>query len=214
MPRIVNHDARRQEIARAAWRVIRRDGLERASLRTIAKEAGCTTGVLTHYFRDKDQLMLFTLDGTMGDVVGRVTGALGLKVGRARFEAWADALADLLPSTRSDGWRAWFAFLGRAFNHSGLLAEQRHRYARYRAVLVDQLRHFVAERVIRADIDVDVAADHIMAMIDGLGIGTVVDPGRFTPAWRRRLLRDHLEGLLVTPKPGAAGRKRRKPLAK
>lgn len=31
-------------------------------MRAIAQELGSTTGVVTHYFRDKDELMLFVLD--------------------------------------------------------------------------------------------------------------------------------------------------------
>ncbi len=59
MPRVVNHDERREEIAEAAWRVIERHGPDGANLRKIASEAGHTTGVITHYFRNKRQLMVF-----------------------------------------------------------------------------------------------------------------------------------------------------------
>src|SRR5689334_21892522 len=55
----VRADTARQEVARATWAVVEREGLSGASMREIAREAGCTTGVLTHHFRDKDELMLF-----------------------------------------------------------------------------------------------------------------------------------------------------------
>jgi AcrR family transcriptional regulator len=42
---------RRLDVSEAAWRVIAREGLDRTSLRAIAQELGCTTGVVTHYFR-------------------------------------------------------------------------------------------------------------------------------------------------------------------
>jgi AcrR family transcriptional regulator len=48
MPRVVNHKERREEIVEAAWRVIEREGLAGADLREIAREAGYTTGVITH----------------------------------------------------------------------------------------------------------------------------------------------------------------------
>ena len=59
MPKLVDHDLRREEVAEAAWRVIGRDGIEGATLREIAREAGFTTGVIQHYFRDRDELLAF-----------------------------------------------------------------------------------------------------------------------------------------------------------
>ena len=50
MPKVVDHDERREDVAEAAWRVIGRDGLEGATLREISREAGFTTGVIQHYF--------------------------------------------------------------------------------------------------------------------------------------------------------------------
>ncbi|NES43712.1 TetR/AcrR family transcriptional regulator, partial [Moorena sp. SIO2C4] len=53
---------RRLEVSEAAWRVIVREGLDRTSMRAIAQELGCTTGVVTHHFRDKQELILFALN--------------------------------------------------------------------------------------------------------------------------------------------------------
>ncbi|MEL6124504.1 MAG: helix-turn-helix domain-containing protein, partial [Bacteroidota bacterium] len=52
---------RRLEVSEAAWRVIVREGLDRTSMRAIAQEMNCTTGVVTHYFRNKEALILFAL---------------------------------------------------------------------------------------------------------------------------------------------------------
>ena len=38
MPKIVDWDARRDEILSATWRVIARDGIARATIRAIARE--------------------------------------------------------------------------------------------------------------------------------------------------------------------------------
>ena len=66
MPKVVDHEKRREEIAEATWRVIERAGTEGANMREIAREAGQTTGVVTHYFRDKRELMAFAF-GLMVD---------------------------------------------------------------------------------------------------------------------------------------------------
>src|SRR3954453_10940390 len=57
MPKEVDHDQRREELLEAVWRVIARDGMEGATIRAIAKETGWSTGVLAHYFGDKDDII-------------------------------------------------------------------------------------------------------------------------------------------------------------
>src|SRR5215470_13060809 len=59
MPKKVDHNRRREEIASFTLGLIRRGGLENATLRRIAKEGGFSMGVLTHYFRSKDEIIAF-----------------------------------------------------------------------------------------------------------------------------------------------------------
>src|SRR5258708_30924463 len=57
MPKMVDWDARRDEILSATWRVIARDGIAKATVRAIAREAHCSAGVLAHYFDDKADIL-------------------------------------------------------------------------------------------------------------------------------------------------------------
>ena len=50
MPKIVDHDERREEILSAAIRVIDSVGLDNTTTRAIALESGYSNGVLSHYF--------------------------------------------------------------------------------------------------------------------------------------------------------------------
>src|SRR3546814_6543679 len=47
---------RRQLILEAAQRVFERDGLEKTTVRAIAKEAGCTTGAIYPWFDGKEAI--------------------------------------------------------------------------------------------------------------------------------------------------------------
>jgi len=58
MPKIVDHEERRAEVLEATWRVIATRGLDAATVRQIAKEAGVSSGVLAHYFTDKDDILV------------------------------------------------------------------------------------------------------------------------------------------------------------
>lgn len=64
---------RRREVAEALWRVIVARGMEGASMRHVAGEAGVSVGMLQHHFRDKDEMLMFALD-SMTEQVGRRMG--------------------------------------------------------------------------------------------------------------------------------------------
>src|ERR1700685_2259716 len=52
-------EERKQAIARATCRAILEQGLHRVNLRDIARALGTTTGPLQHYFRSKEELLLY-----------------------------------------------------------------------------------------------------------------------------------------------------------
>src|SRR5580692_11843445 len=61
MPKIVDHDKRRDEIALVACRVVAEHGFEKASMVRIARGAGYTTGMLAHYFDSKQDIVIAAL---------------------------------------------------------------------------------------------------------------------------------------------------------
>ena len=82
MPKIVDHELRRQELLAATWRVIARTGIIGVTTREIAREAGVSTGVLAHYFADKEELLAAALRLSHQQVYARVhertQGLLGI----------------------------------------------------------------------------------------------------------------------------------------
>lgn len=59
MPKIVDHEKRRLELVEATWRIIASRGIESATMREIATEAGFANGALKPYFPTKDDLLSF-----------------------------------------------------------------------------------------------------------------------------------------------------------
>ena len=57
-----DHEAKRRELLRAATSVIAEEGLANTSLRKVAQRAGCTTGAVTYYFADKEELVTSVAD--------------------------------------------------------------------------------------------------------------------------------------------------------
>jgi AcrR family transcriptional regulator len=66
MPKIIDYDARRQEIAAKAASVLARDGILEANLGKVADSCGLGRTTLYQYFRNIGELVEFTLAETFG----------------------------------------------------------------------------------------------------------------------------------------------------
>lgn len=62
MPKVVDHDERRRQIAAAVADIAATDGLVDVSFRTVAKRAGVSVSLIQHYFGDKANLLRTTLE--------------------------------------------------------------------------------------------------------------------------------------------------------
>jgi AcrR family transcriptional regulator len=177
MPKVVDHEQRREELAAAVWRLASREGLDAVTIRGVSAEAGWSTGALHHYFSDKEQLLLFAFQ-TVADRVGR-------RVATAREEAGeplelARALLAIglpLDDERRDETRVWFAFLGLALTRPPLARAQRLAYDAWRRLVADALRDARERGDIEEDVDVEREAAALVALVDGLAVQASFDPG-------------------------------------
>lgn len=76
MPKIVDVEERKRVIAEATWQVILEKGMEGATVRNIAKEAGLSLGALRHYFSNQDELLVYAMDLVMENVNRRIAEVL------------------------------------------------------------------------------------------------------------------------------------------
>ena len=181
MPRVVNHEERREEIAEAAWRVIEREGLAGADLREIAREAGHTTGVITHYFRDKRELMTFAF----GLLVDRSTA----RMARASAEAGLlEALAQILPldEERRRETAVWLALVSASLTDPQLAEGLRLRYRQAREAMLPVFRTALEE--VPGEDPEDIG-DELLAVVDGITVDALSDPERYPPGRQLVLLR-------------------------
>lgn len=88
MPKIVDHDERRLELVDATWRIIARQGLESATMREIAMEAGFANGALKPYFPTKDTLLEFAFSHVFNRTNQRVAEVTAGKTGLAALRAF------------------------------------------------------------------------------------------------------------------------------
>jgi AcrR family transcriptional regulator len=179
-------------VARATWAVIRRKGLDRTGIRDIADELGSTVSVVTHYFRTRDELIRFACDEVFAAYRSQLFSRAGDAAGLERLARNLEGGLPVAPG-RERGWEVWIAFLGHAIGRPASRAEEARRQAGLRGLLVAELERLRAEGAIGPGPDLELEADLLMAVIDGLGIGRVMQPDRYDPDRVVRLLRSHLE---------------------
>ena len=113
MPKLVDPDQRRSELAQAVWTVIRRDGLQRASVRNIAREAGLSMGSLRHYFASQSELLCFAMQLVGDRARARVAALEPAADPRRRAEQLLAELVPLDDERRAES-EVWLAFTGHA----------------------------------------------------------------------------------------------------
>ena len=194
----MSYDDRRIEVAEAAWRVIVREGLDRTSMRAIAQELGTSTGVVTHYFRNKEELTLFALEQVFENVVGDMKAHAAGCQGLERLEKMVFSSLPLANEDRDD-WKVWVAFLGYSVGRDHLVQEHRKRYDLIRTMLQQELADLQAAGEIRADLDLTLEANALIALVDGIGTEVVIYPEQFSAEQQRYLVRRHISTLRASP---------------
>jgi AcrR family transcriptional regulator len=107
MPKIVDHEQRRDEIALVACRVVAQYGFEQATVARIAREAGYTTGMVAHYFDTKQDIIIAALRLILRRIEVRLTPS-------AERADLLTLLTEALPvdETRFTECAFWIAFWG------------------------------------------------------------------------------------------------------
>ena len=194
VPKIVDHDLRRIAIVEATCDVIATEGLEAATMRRIAQRTGSTTGLVTHYFDSKRDLLLAALRSVHRAAGRRMLDATesGDRDQRSAVEA---VIEEALPldAERLNEWRVWLAFWAQASLDDELRREQHHRYDEWREML---------EAVLRTsgrDVDVEVDVDVLIAVIDGVGTRAALDIDEFPPQRQIAIVAKVLAGPDRTP---------------
>jgi AcrR family transcriptional regulator len=195
MPKIVDHDRRREEIAALTVQVIRTEGSASATIRRIATEGGFSIGVLGHYFKDKDDLVAFAFrwmaTQSFKDLDAAVVAA-GPGLVRLRT-----AMEFMVPAPGEPSFMAvWVSLWDGALKNPALARVHRDYYARWRR----HLRRYVGEAVRQGEIvppgSSDSAVDLLSAVVDGLWIGATFEPGRYPARRRRELIAQALRDVL------------------
>jgi AcrR family transcriptional regulator len=190
MPKIVDWDARRDEILSATWRVIARDGIAKATIRAIAREADCSRGILAHYFDDKADILGAALVMSHRRVAARMDARAAALRG---LDALRTVMLEALPldDRRDLEAQIEISFWGRALGTAALRELQHSEFDHLWTRLGGHLAEAAGLRQLRDSLDVDFATHQLVVLIDGLSAERVLYPDRIPPD-RQVAMLDHL----------------------
>ncbi len=162
--------ARREQFVEAAIRVMSREGLDRATTRRIAEEAGAPHGTFHYAFRDKNELLMEVVGAVTRQVEHILTDAVDPRRGLAA--AIGDGLrAFWRHVVRDDGLQLMqyelMIFSRRTAGYEWLAEWQ---YARYVSAALEVLRRGAEHEARAPRIDLADLAAFLVAAADGLVI--------------------------------------------
>ncbi|MFH9424215.1 TetR/AcrR family transcriptional regulator [Streptomyces sp. NPDC017529] len=188
--------AKRAELLKAAASVIAQEGYANTSLRKVAHRAGCTTGAVTYYFANKEELVTALAESRFDSFDATLAAGRDQPDIRTLLERW------LLRTTDDpEFWPVMSQLLVHAHYEPAFAAVIERRYARHRGELATLLAAGQTQGTIRDDIPADLLADQLGAIGDGWMMMFPIEPARFTASRVQALLDTAIT--LIAPPPGA-----------
>ncbi len=189
-----DHEARRRDVSAAVWRVLASHGFGGLTLRAVATEMGATTGLLTHYFPSKKDLIEHAL--TLLDEHRMADRPTEFPDGLAGLRAM---LLEILPLTEQavTSNRIWVGSWDAALANPELAAGHAVRYRRSR----ERIRTQVVAAQQLGELppsDPDDIATALLSFVLGLIVQTLLDQAAFPAGQQIRLLDQRLAELART----------------
>ena len=197
MPLIVDHDERRALIADVVKEMIAETGIESVTVRAVARKAGYSSTILSHYFRDKQHLLISAFASILSEAPVRVRTAM--EAGGNLLEC----LKVLLPNTAAKlrDWQAWFGFWGKVTHDPELAAERLAGVEETQKMLADILNYAIARGELPTNLDVPFHCNRIQIFLNGLVSMVIMKPDAWPPQaqrealmWQIELMRQHPRG--------------------
>ena len=195
MPKLIDQDSRRQEIAYAVWRVVLRDGVSAVSIRDVAAEARLAVGSVRHVFGSKAELLEYSMALVHKQTRDRVATHFAIKDPRKFAEA---VLAELLPldDQRRTEMAVNMAVVAESPPHPALrrvALDAQQAVSDACAAVLSRLQH---ENLIRPDAEMAYETERLHALVDGLALHALTAERKdLRPRAILAVLRTHLAEL-------------------
>ena len=197
MPKIVDHEARREEISAALWRIVERGGISEASIRSVAKEAGYPKATAMHYFKNEAELLMYAMDEHIRRSQSEIAQLLRESPSLTQFNA---AIMHAIPTTQQERKRSsiWLAIATGAQHNPSLRDYLIYANTKLQDDLESLLRQMVTHDILPETLDTSIAAQDLHALIDGLTLHSMTSTKAAKAA--QSVVTHHIDLLRGSPK--------------
>ena len=173
-----NGSERRRELIRVMAELVAEEGIDGATIRKVARRAGVSTGMVSHYFPAKRDLIM-AVHASAGDEFRRRVDALaGEAPGPERLRTMLkNALSEEVRTLPSS---FWLEYVAEASRDEELGRYYTERFGRNNGVLKRSVETGVERGEFRSDLDVDAVADILQALLFGGRVLFGVERGAMT----------------------------------
>lgn len=192
MPKIVNHDERKNTIAEAMWRVILDKGMEGATVRNIAEEADLSLGALRYYFKTQDDLLIYAMDLVQERATKRIEAVL--KKSFSPRELVIAVILEIVPvntATRME-MEVWFAFIAYVKHRSYTIDVPDDRILEMTKRLLGYLQE---QQLLKSTCQMEMEIERLYGLIDGIAIHAVLNPERLDSERVRKTIIYHIDSI-------------------
>lgn len=177
---------RRAELAEAAYELIADEGLGGLSMRALARRLGATTGLVSHHFSDRADV----IDSALTHATEVITN----RIARQTPTGLLDTLSAVLPTDDETlaNWRFAFAVRGAAVHDASLRRFDEQVGATWLRYLPGLLEGAVT-------VAPETAAHHLVAVVDGLAFRAVMTPDEWPLERQRSQLALAFEAIGIDP---------------
>lgn len=194
MPKRVDHQQRRREIAEALFRIAADRGLQGVTLRAVAAEAGISMNLVQYYFPAKEDMLRFGWQRIVELSAERAAGGIirALESGDERAVVRA-YLTGVLPSDERGRMLCAVQIAYFAVDVTRGVQEQEPLLPHLVRGVAEQIRAAQAKGRASPDLDTQCEADALATMAAGLVSGVMI--GAYTHAQAERLVDYRLDRL-------------------
>ncbi|MEU7730814.1 TetR/AcrR family transcriptional regulator [Streptomyces sp. NPDC040724] len=180
MPRTADHEQRRRQIADAVSQLISEQGLDAVTVARTAAAAGMSVGLVQHYFRTKDEMLLHAFREVSARIRARVEQRIsdGVEQKRPIARVMAEVMTEYIPldEARRAEYRVTRAFAGRALDAPALAEVDTESARRLREDITRAVHNGKECGEVDEHLDPRSAAVRLAAVMEGLALQVYREP--------------------------------------
>ncbi len=204
MPKIVDKEQKKSEIARASIALFARNGFENTTIQEIADSAGIGKGTVYQYFDSKEEIILKAAMEIIAEISQMLAAFDPEQMDPGQWLSWlVDSTASMVDATEdffTVYMEIWLMYL-RSSRYSVSMMMLKEALAQYRMAILRMARVGMERGLFRQDLDPDSFAKGFVATLDGIAFHYLLDKGSFDVRKVSQDFREYLfRGILASDK--------------